>query len=106
MKILGGISPEYDEDGEVINASYMGGAIVAITEKEGRFLALLQAAWKGGTFRWDLNAREADNCEMDDQFKAIHAWVEAKFALNEFKSVIDDLDGLLMGKENESNDEI
>lgn len=101
MKILGSISPEYNEVGEVINAPYVMGAIVAMTEREVKTLALLQEAWDGDVFHPGVFREKIDSIEMDKQFQAIRAWVEAKLALNEFRQVIDDLDSLLIGEDDE-----
>jgi hypothetical protein len=102
MKVLGSVNPEYDENGEVVNTDYMGGTIAMLTEREMTQLNLLQQAWDDKIFKFPPSRYEADERSMDDAFKAIRCFVETKFALNEFRACINDLDSLLVkGKSDE-----
>jgi hypothetical protein len=100
MKIIGNVQPEYNEGGEVINSSYIGGSIAMLSERETNLLALLQLAWDGDIFRFPPGRFNADERDMSDAFKAIRAFTEAKLAINEFRETINLLDDLLI-KENE-----
>jgi hypothetical protein len=101
MKIIGGIQPEYNESGEVVNGFYIGGAIAMLSEREARVLGLLQLAWDGDIFRFPPGRYEADDRDMNNAFKAIRAFVDAKFAINEFKDAINLLDDLLIKEDEE-----
>jgi hypothetical protein len=98
MKVIGYIKPEYNDEGEVVNGDYVNGGLVALSESELSVLGLLQSAWDGETFRAYINMRDTDNRMLSDAFKAVRCFVEAKFALNEFKNSINNLDDVLMGK--------
>jgi hypothetical protein len=99
MKILGRIETKINDEGEIENVNYLGGAIIALTEREAKTLTLLQEACNGYTFRYE-NIKLPDDEIVSDVFIAIRAFVEAKFEVNTFRELIDRLDSMLMKKEN------
>jgi hypothetical protein len=98
MKSIG-----YIESGGNTEQKYIGGSIVMLTQREMALLLMLQDAWDGAVFRWPpaKNEKLSDDNEMSDIFKAIHCFIEAKLAINEFKKTIDDLNDLIMENKNE-----
>lgn len=103
MKVIGSVATlDKDENGEYRDTAYMGGSIVMLNEEETRYLGLLQAAWSGAAYRNDIGIRNRLQSEnMSDAFKAVHSFVDAKFAVNEFREMIDRLDNILLEKNEE-----
>jgi hypothetical protein len=103
MKIIGNVEPEINESSELVNTQYAGGTIVMLSRRETSTLALLQDAWDGKVFRFNFesigNPKEKD---MDNAFKSIYSFIEAKFAINELRNVVNNLDSILVKGENAS----
>lgn len=99
MKIIGTVSTlDKDENGEYLDTAYMGGAIIMLNETETRLLKLLQDAWNGETFRHNARGYNPQSKDMSNAFKAINSFVEAKFVVNEFRVMVDNLDSMLLEK--------
>jgi hypothetical protein len=96
MKIIGRMEPKFTGDtGHIEDPEYLSGSIVALTKKEVEVLRLLQDAWNGEVFEW-FHASSPDDKDMSDAFRAILNFVEIKFAINEFKEAINNLDNILI----------
>jgi hypothetical protein len=97
MKIIGSVIPEIIEPGELANAEYAGGVIVMLTEREAAILASLQIVWDGDIFKFPNRPRDIEEREMSNAFCAVRSFVEAKFAINEFRNSINNLDDMIKG---------
>lgn len=94
--MIGDVKLEVTESGELANAAYAGGVIVMLTKQEAAILASLQMAWDGHIFRFPDHPRDIEKREMSDAFWAVRSFVQAKFAINEFRDSINYLDDILI----------
>ena len=100
MQIIGDIIPKFDDDGEVTNPGYAGGVLVQLSRSEARILAELKLALDG--HEWDysrlINAKLSDY-EISEVLLIIRVFIEAKFAINQMKNTVDELENILTGLE-------
>jgi hypothetical protein len=97
MKKIGNVTPEIIEPGKSLDMEYVNGIIVMLTEREAVILASLQMAWDGDTFIWQNRPGIIEEKEMSGAFYAVRSFVEAKFAINEFRNSINNLDDMIKG---------
>ena len=73
------------------------GTIIELTEAERLTLASLQNAVDGKGWDWDaiLDRRHIQERNMDNVFLAIREFILGKFAVNDLRKAIDDLDKTL-----------
>lgn len=104
MKILGQITPEYEDSEEFgticKNASYVSGHIIAFTPKETTILRMLQSAIDGDVCRhladYDSILKPPDEGGIDTALWLVYQFVKARFAVNEFAQAVDELENTLM----------
>ena len=101
MKVIGEVAAKLNEEGEAENKDYLGGSIVMLSQREMVILRQLQDAANG--HKWHFVGIPAshitDDVEMDNLFWLVRQFIEAKFAINEFKGAIERLDGIMMKAE-------
>lgn len=97
MKILGSISPEFNDNNEVINAQYINGKIIAFTHREVSILSMLQMANENIGLDWSKYDmfKSPTNDDISDAMKCVWAFVEARFQINKFQETINYLRDML-----------
>ena len=111
MKVIGGITPDFqDNDGRVSNGDYLGGSIVMLSKAEMMVLEMLQSSLKGDQDDWlnrsQFRSSVDTNVVMDDAFSLVLIYARSKFAVNEFKSSVEWMEGLLKGNYEEGLESI
>lgn len=104
MKVIGQITPEYEDNEEygtvVRNSSYVSGHIIAFTPKESAILRMLQQAIEGDISRWltdyDAMLKPPKDGGVDEALWLVYQFVKARFAVNEFAQIVDELENTLM----------
>ncbi len=106
MKVIGKIHHQVDDQGYVTDdrdsIKYLGGNIVILSKHEMGALKILQDACNG--LRSDLfrvGSERLDNAMMDDLFMLVCKFAEAKFAINDFKGKIKELESILEGNKDD-----
>ena len=102
MKIIGQITPEYEESEEygkvVTNGGYVNGYIIAFTPAEVSVLRMLQEAIEGDIYQWftEDQLRPPKEGGIDKALWLVYQFVKARFAVNEFRAAVAGLDETLM----------
>lgn len=101
MKVIGDVTPKFDEEGNTVNVNYVGGCIIMLTSREASIFRDLQKAAKSEKWRFPFpdERTKPDDIKMDTLFWLVRQFTEAKFAINEFKGTIERLDDILMKAE-------
>ena len=97
MRVIGRIEPNVNRDEQYIeNGEYVRGAIVELTPHEMALIKALQDACEGRQWRtgnimeyWQEKAKDID---MSEAFAVIEKFVIARFAINDFKNMVTELE--------------
>lgn len=96
MRTIGRVELKFDNEGIAQNADYANGLIVELTSKEAYMLKLLQDACKGKQCKVDKMLDDyrtrPEDINMDDLFGLVWTYTKARFAINDFKNVVSQLD--------------
>jgi len=99
MRVIGRIEPKFDKDNNCENAPYIDGAIVELTSKEAATIKALQEACAGNN--WPIEKlmhfyrSKPDDIDMDDLFGLVWTYTQSRFAVNDFKTVVNQLEETL-----------
>ncbi len=101
MKVIGTVDPTENQlagsfEKEDQGGKYLGGGIVLLSTYEMKAVKMLQEACEG--LRSDylsMKWGKPKDAEIDDLFMLVYRFAEAKFAINDFKGRIKELENAL-----------
>lgn len=97
MRVIGRVEGIFTDSGECLNIDYLDGSIVELTSREVHILKALQDScanrnWKSIDM---FHHERLDNADMAETFDLIWMFTKTRFAVNDFKSTVNELEEIL-----------